>query len=367
MQRRSFLKGAGLGAAAGGAVLAAPALAADAPSFRWRLASAFTDQQNVLYEAAGVFADYVSDATDGRFVIKPAPASEKAPASGVLEAVQKGEAEMGHAESSLYQHIRPAFCFDAAVPFGLTARQMNAWMFEGDGLALTRDLFKDHGIVNFPLGNTGARMGGWYRNEIRSIETFKGLKIQASGLLATLLAAMGAAPQSLAAADVQSALASGKLDAVPGAGTPYDDDKQGAPKSAGFYYYPGWWAGGTQASLYVGTKAWDSLPKAYRTVVKAASCAVHLDVTARYDARNAVALRRLAAGGAQLRAFPRSVLDAAWDASSAWYADMSGKDPKFKALYDSYMATRGNMVSWFKLAEGAYEQYLASTLVFKQS
>jgi len=366
MQRRSFLKGAGLGAAAGGAVLAAPALAADAPSFKWRLASAFTEQQNVLYSAAGVFAEYVSDATDGRFVIKPAPAGEKAPASGVLDAVQKGEAEMGHAVSSLYEGTNPALCFDAAVPFGLTARQMNAWMFEGDGLSLTRDLFKGHGIVNFPLGNTGARMGGWYKNEIKSIETFKGLKIQAQGLLGTLLAGMGAAPQA-PVADEMAALAAGALDAVPGAGTPYDDDKQGAPKSANFYYYPGWWAGSTQASLYIGAKAWDSLPKTYQAVVKAASCAVHLDVTARYDARNAVALRRLVAGGAQLRAFPRSVLDAAWDAAAAWYADMSGKDPKFKAIHDSYMASRGDLASWFKVAEGAYEQYLSSTLVFKPS
>ena len=366
MQRRSFLKGAGLGAAAGGAVLAAPALAADAPSFKWRLASAFTERQEVLYGAAGVFAKYVSDATDGRFAIETAPASDKAPASGVLEAVQKGAVEMGHAVSSLYDGTNPAFSFDAAVPFGLNTRQMNAWMFEGDGLSLTRDLFKDYGILNLPLGNAGARMGGWYRSEVKSIEAFKGLKIQASGLLGTLLADMGAAPQSLAAADVQAALDAGKLDAVLGAGTPYDDDRQGAPKSAGFYYYPGWWAGSTQASLYIGAKAWDSLPKTYQAIVKASSCAVHLDVTARYDTRNAAALRHLVAGGAQLRAFPRSVLDAAWDAASARYADLSAKDPKFKALYDSHMAMRGDLVSWFKLAEAAYDQYLASTLVFKQ-
>ena len=57
----------------------------------------------------------------------------------------------------------------------------------------------------------------------------------------------------------------------------------------------------------------------------------------------------------------------AWDAAAAWYADMSGKDPGFKTIHDSYMASRGDLASWFKVAEGAYEQYLSSTLVFKPS
>ncbi len=377
MQRRSFLKQAGLGAAAGGAVLVAPAMAADAPSLKWRLASAFSEKQDVLFGAAGVFAKYVSDATDGRFDIRPAPADDKAPASGVLDAVQKGTAEMGHAVSSLYYDTNPALCFDAAVPFGLNARQMNAWMFEGDGLKFTRDLFKGYGIVNFPLGNTGGQMGGWYKGEVKSIEAFKGLKIQASGiqalgiqasgLVGALLARMGAAPQALATADdVAKAFDAGALDAVLGAG-PYDDEKQGAPKAARFYYYPAWWSGSTQVSLYIGAKAWDSLPKPYQAIVEAASRAAHLDMTARYDSQNAAALSRLVAGGAQLRAFPRSVLDAAWDAASAQYAELSDKDPKFKALYDSHMGMRDELVSWFKLSEGAYDQYLASTLVFKKA
>jgi TRAP-type mannitol/chloroaromatic compound transport system substrate-binding protein len=367
MQRRSFLKHASLGAAAGGAALAAPAFAADAPSFKWRLASAFTEKQDALYGAAGAFAKYVSDATDGRFDIRPAPADDKAPASGVLDAVQKGTAEMGHAISSLYYETSPALCFDAAVPFGLNARQMNAWMFEGDGLKLTRDLFKGYGIVNFPLGNTGAQMAGWYRGEIKSIEAIKGLKMQASGLAGVVLARLGVALQSPAPADLAGAFDKGDLDAVEGLG-PYDDEKLGtAPKAARFCYYPGWWAGSTQASLYIGAKAWESLPKTYRAVVEAASRAAHLGVTARYDSLNAGALRRLLAGGAQLRAVPRSVLDAAWDAASAEYAELSGKDPKFKALHDSYMGTRDELVPWFRVAEGAYDQYLASTLVFKKS
>jgi TRAP-type mannitol/chloroaromatic compound transport system substrate-binding protein len=366
MQRRSFLKQAGgLGVAASGAAIAAPAFAADAPTLKWKLASAFTSKQDVLYGAADSFAKAVSEATDGRFDIRVSAASDDAPASGVLESVGKGGAEMGQAVSSSWYATNPALCFDAAVPFGLNARQMNAWMFEGDGGKLTRDLFKDQGIVNFPLGNMGARMGGWYRNEVKSIEGMKGLKLQASGFAAAVLERMGAAPSPLAGAEAAQALEKGELDAV-AASNPHDDEKAGAPKAARFYYYPGWWEGGTQVSLYVNAKAWDGLPKNYRAIVDAASRAAHATVTARYDSLNAAALRRLVAGGALPRAFPRSVLDAAWASSAALYSELSAKDPKFKALYDSHMAMRDSLVPWFRMAEAAYDQYLGSTLVFRK-
>lgn len=364
MQRRSFLK-QGLGAAAAGAAVSVPAFAADAPALKWRLASAFPEKQDVLFGAAGSFARYVSEATDGRFDIRPAAPGGDIPAAGVLEAVGKGTVEMGHALSCAWYALNPALCFDAAVPFGLNARQMNAWMFEGDGLKLTRELFKSHGIVNFPLGNTGARMGGWYRGEIKSVEGIKGLKLQSEGFAAAVLERMGAAPQPLDASAAAAALEKGEIDAV-GASSPYDDEKAGPPKAARFYYYPGWWEGGAQASLYIGMKAWEALPKSYRAAIEAASRAVHVTVTARYDALNAAALRRLAAGGAQLRAFPRSVLDAAWSTSAALYAEISARDPVFKGLYDSHMAMRDSLVPWFRQAEGAYDQYLGSTLIFRK-
>ena len=56
----------------------------------------------------------------------------------------------------------------------MNTRQHNAWMYAGGGLELMRELFKEYGCVNFPAGNTGAQMGGWFRKEIKSPADLKG-------------------------------------------------------------------------------------------------------------------------------------------------------------------------------------------------
>ena len=85
---------------------------------------------------------------------------------------------------------------------GLTARQMDAWMMEGEGLRLTRELFKPLKAVNFPLGNTGGQMGGWFRKEVKRLGDLKGLKMRVDGLAADVLARLGVAPQQAALAEL---------------------------------------------------------------------------------------------------------------------------------------------------------------------
>ena len=60
---------------------------------------------------------------------------------------------------------------------------MSAWMFDGNGLKLMREFYRSYGVISFPMGNTGAQMGGWYRKEINSLADMKGLKLRVSGLV----------------------------------------------------------------------------------------------------------------------------------------------------------------------------------------
>lgn len=362
MQRRSFLKHAGLGAVAGSAAaIAAPAFAQDMPSLTWRLASSFGRDQEILFGTAETFSKYVSEATGGKFSIKVSPTGDLAPAAEVLDAVSKATAECGHGFSSAYFEKQAAFSFDTGVPFGLNARQMNAWMYEGDGLKLTRELFSAHQIINLPLGNTGVRMGGWYRKEIKTIADLKGLKMGVGGFAAEVLQRLGVEPHTVVPAELAAALEKGELDGVDLAG-PADDEKLGLAKVAKFYYYPAWWEGGAQASLYINQPAWEKLPKNYQAVIDSASRAAHMGMTARYDARNPAALQRLTAAGAELRAFPRSIIDLAFEASAKLYQELSAKDPKFKTLCDNYMGFRDQLTPWFSMAEGRYDQYLGVAL-----
>ncbi|OZI70757.1 TRAP transporter substrate-binding protein [Bordetella genomosp. 12] len=352
MRRRSFLKKTAFGA--GGAVLAAPVFAQDTPVLLWRLASSFPAESAIIYSAAEDFSRYVNDATDGRFSIDIVPTE-----LDVLKAVGGGSVECGHTASCYYYDLDPALSFDGAVPFGLNTRQMNAWMRQGGGLELLRERFRQHRIINFPCGYTGAQMGGWFRREIKSVADFKGLRLRASPFGAAVLARLGAVPQQIDGAKLYDALAAGSIDAAEWIG-PCDDEKLGLHRAAPNYYFPGWWEGTLQTSIYVNQDAYDALPRAYQAVIAQASAAAAQEMLARFDAENPVALRRLVRDGAQLKAFPMPVLQACQAESAALCSALGAQDPAFQQLYDSMIAFRDQSTPWLRLAEGSFDGFMGT-------
>lgn len=361
MQRRAFLKKAGLGAMASTAAVAAPAIAQSSPQINWKMTSTYGPSLPPLFNTAQRFCAMVKDMTDGNFNIRLYPAGELVPGFGVMDAVGNRTVECGQTASYYYYGKDPSFCFDTAVPFGLNTRQMNAWLYQGDGLNLMRGLFAPRGIVNFPFGNTGTQMGGWYRKEINTVADLKGLKMRTAGFAGEVLSRLGVIPQQVAPGDIYPSLEKGALDAVEFVG-PVDDEKLGFEKVAKYYYYPGWWEGEGQVSLYVNDKAYAELSKPYKTVIEAAARAAGAGMVEDYDAHNPEALRRLIASGAVLKAFPRAVMDAAFDASNVVYKEFSDKNAGFKKIYDNYMAFRDNIVPWFRVAEGSFDNYLGAAL-----
>jgi TRAP-type mannitol/chloroaromatic compound transport system substrate-binding protein len=245
------------------------------------------------------------------------------------------------------------------VPFGLNSRQQTAWMFEGNGMKLMREFYAGYNIVNFPMGNTGAQMGGWYRKEIKSLDEIKGLKMRIGGFGGKVLAAIGGVPQNIPAGEIYPALEKGTIDATEWVG-PYDDQKLGFNKVAPFYYYPGWWEGGPQLSLYVNNKAFDALSADYKAIVTSAASHAHLVMQARYDGKNPDALKQLVGAGTKLRAMPRPVMDAAFKASQQLYSDLSGSNPRWKKVYEDWSKFRADQVLWFRVCEREYDNFMAA-------
>lgn len=361
MQRRSFLKKAGLGAVASTAVVAAPVIAQTNPKINWKMTSTFGPSLPPLYSTSQRFCKMVEEISEGNFSIRLYPGGEIVPGFGVMDAVSNRTVECGQTASYYYYGKDPAFCFDTAVPFGLNARQMDAWVYQGGGLELLRELFASRNIVNFPFGNTGTQMGGWYRNEIKNVADLKGLKMRTAGFAGEVLSRMGVIPQQIPPGDIYPSLEKGTLDAVEFVG-PLDDEKLGFQKVAKYYYYPGWWEGSAQLSLYINNDAYNELPKQYQKLIETASRAAGAGLLPDYDAHNPGALRRLIASGAVLKAFPRDVMDAAFEASSQVYKEFCDNNPAFKKIYDSYMPFRDSIVPWFRVAEGSYDNFLGIAL-----
>ena len=361
MQRRSFLKKAGMGAVAGSAAVAAPVFAQSNPKISWKMTSTYNTSTPALFSTAQAFCKMVEEASDGNFTIRLYPVGEIVPGFGVMDAVGNRTIECGQTASYYYYGKDPSFSFDTAVPFGMNARQLDSWVREGGGLELLRELFAPRHIINFPFGNTGAQMGGWYRKEINSVSDLKGLTMRTAGFAGEVLSRLGVVPQQIPTGDIYPALEKGTLDAVEFVG-PVDDEKLGFQKVAKYYYYPGWWEGSAQVSLYVNDAAYNELPKQYQSLVAIASRAAGTQMMANYDANNAAALRRLIGGGAVLKAFPRDVMDAAFKASNEAYKEFCDKDPMFKKIHDSYMSFRDGIVPWFRVNEGTYDNYLGLAL-----
>ena len=207
-------------------------------------------------------------------------AGDIVPAFQALDAVQQGTVEICHTATYYYVGKDFTMGFGTALPFGLTTRQQNAWMYHGGGIDTLNDFFKDYGVIAFPAGNTGAQMGGWFRNPVNKLGDFKGLKMRIPGLGGQVMARLGAVPQALPGGDIYPALERGAIDATEWVG-PYDDEKLGFYKIAKHYYYPGWWEPCSMYHVMVNLQKWAELPKAYQEAIISAAREANLEMVAR--------------------------------------------------------------------------------------
>ncbi|MBL8669099.1 MAG: TRAP transporter substrate-binding protein [Alphaproteobacteria bacterium] len=357
--RRKFLKTAGVaGAGAAAAVgVAAPAIAQSMPEVKWRLTSSFPKALDTIFGAGDVFAKRVAEATDNKFQIQVFAANEIVPGLQAADAVTNGSVEIAHTASYYYVGKDPTFAFGTAVPFGLNARQQNAWFYIGDGMKVLNAFYKKHNIHAIPGGNTGAQMGGWYRKEIKSVADINGLKMRIGGFAGRVLSKLGASPQQIAGGEIYQALETGTIDAAEWVG-PYDDEKLGFQKVAKYYYFPGWWEGGAALHFFINTAKWEGLPKVYKAIVEAAAAEANGWMLAKYDEVNPAALKRVVAGGAELRAFPNDVMEACYKAANELYAETMKTNADFKTVHDSMMAYRKDAYQWFQLTEYTFDTFM---------
>ncbi len=355
IQRRQFIKAAGLGAI--GSAVAAPAIAQSAPEIKWRLTSSFPKSLDTIYGAAETFSRMVAEMTDNKFQIQSFAGGEVVPALQALDAVQNGTVEACHTAMYYYWGKDPTFAFGTAVPFGLNSRQEDAWMYQGGGIDLFNDFLKSYNVYGLPGGNTGCQMGGWFRKEISGVDDLKGLKMRIGGFAGTVLQKLGVVPQQVAGGDIYPALEKGTIDAAEWVG-PYDDEKLGFHKVAPIYHFPGWWEGGAMLHFGFNIAKFNELPKSYQSIVRNAAAFANTDMQAKYDARNPGALKKLVAEGTKLRPFPQPVMDACYKAAQEVYAETAAKNANFKKVHDIYMAFRNDQYQWWQVAEYNYDNFM---------
>jgi TRAP-type mannitol/chloroaromatic compound transport system substrate-binding protein len=321
----------------------------------WR--PAFPKSLDTIFGAAEVFAK-VKAMSGGKFEISVHAAGELMPAFGVVDGVQQGSVEAAHTAPYYFFGKDETFALGCAIPFGLNSRQMSAWMYEGNGLKLMREFYAKYNIVNFPGGNTGAQMGGWYRKEIKSSD-IKGLKMRIGGFAGKVLERMGGVPQNIPGGEIYQALEKGTIDAAEWVG-PYDDQKLGFNKVAPYYYYPGWWEGGPQLDFFINNKAYDALSPEYKAIVEAAAAQAHGEMQAKYDAKNPGALKQLVGAGTKLKPVPQRRDERRLQGVHGAVRRTVAKNENWKKVYADYSKFRADQNLWFRFTEATFDRFMQS-------
>ncbi len=332
---------------------------ASLPTLAWQMATSWPPSLDTIFGGAKTVADQVSAMTSGKFTIQPRAAGELAPGLEVLNVVEQGAVPIGHTSAYYYIGKSPITTFGTTLPFGLTARQQNAWLYEAGGLEVLQEVYAARfNTIQFPAGNTGVQMGGWFNKEINSVADMKGLKMRIPGLGGQVMDRLGVTVQVLPAGEIFQALQTGAIDAAEWVG-PYDDEKLSFHKAASFYYFPGWWEPGPTLEIQINLDEWNKLPEQYQEVLKTAAYTANTTMMARYDAKNPAALSRLINDAdITLLPFPDDVLQAAEESAFELFDETAADDTDFGSILTEWSAFREEIQAWHGLAERGYLQYV---------
>ena len=261
-------------------------------SFEWKMVTTWPKNLPAIGVAPERFAELVETMSNGRLTIKVYGANELVGAREVFDAVSNGAAQMGHGAAYYWEGKAPAAVLFTTVPFGMTAQEMNAWISYGGGLELWRELYEPFNVIPMACGNSGVQMGGWFNVEINTLADLRGLVMRIPGLAGEVMQRAGAAPTTMPASELYTALQSGTIDATEWVG-PYNDLALGFHDIAKYYYYPGWHEPGATIELIVNEEAFVQLPEDLQTIVEVASRAINQDMLDEFMARNNAALKTL--------------------------------------------------------------------------
>jgi len=354
MKRREFINKASVGALAAGSVVLAPSVVQAGAKIKWKMVTAWPKNFPGLGAGANLLAKMINEMSGGRMKVKVYGANELVPAFEVFDAVSKGTAQMGHSGAYYWKGKSEATQFFSAVPFGLTAQEMNAWLYYGGGMELWRKLYEPFNLIPAAAGNSGVQMAGWFNREIKTVEDLKGLKMRIPGLGGEVLRRAGGTTVNIPGGELFTSLQSGTIDATEWVG-PYNDLAFGLHKVAKYYYYPGWHEPGSTMEALINKQAFNELPDDLQSIVLAACKAVNMDMISEYTARNNQALDTLVnKHGVKLMPLPDDVLRKLKQLSEEVVLELASKDPMAQKIYQSFNQFRTQVSHWSSLSEQAF-------------
>jgi len=326
--------------------------------FRWKMVTTWPANFPIFQQGAERFADKVGKMSNGRLDIQVYAGDELVPALGVFDAVSQGAVEMGHGSPYYWAGKIPAAQFFSSVPFGMTSKGMEAWLYHGGGLELWREIYKPFKLVPFPMGNTGVQMGGWFNKKIESIDDLKGLRMRMPGLGGKVLNMAGGNPVLMAGSEIYTALERGIIDATEWV-APFHDMRLGLNRAARYYYYPGWHEPGTEFELMINSSDWEELPDDLQSIVEIAAAASGKWIFTEMEYYNQLALQELRQkNNVEMLEYPAQVLRELRRLTTLTLDEEAAKDADFKRVYSAYEKFRHSYAEWNEISDESYQRSL---------
>lgn len=363
MDRRKFVKSAGLAGVAGIATACSQKSSSTGPctegasgssqTFEWKMATSWPRDFPGLGVGASRLAEKIGQLSNGRLTVRLFAANELVPPFEVFDAVERGTVEMGHAAPYYWKGKVPACQVFAGPPFGMTAQELNGWIYHGGGLELWREAYEPFGIIPFPVGNSSMQMGGWFNRQINSLADLQGLVMRIPGLGGEVLNRAGGTAISLPGAEIFTALQTGTIDATEWVG-PYNDQAFSLPRAARHYYYPGWHEPGTALEGLVNAQAFAALPDDLQHIVETACQAATMDMLSEFMARNGDSLAVMRKNNVDIKPFPDDVLEELKRISFEVMEEVAATDEMTNKAWASFKSFQQTVSGWTDLSEKFY-------------
>lgn len=323
-------------------------------TYHWKIVTTWPKNLPGLGAGPENFTRLIDEMSGGRLTARVYGAGEMVPAFEVFDAVSQGVADAGHGAAYYWKGKIPASVFFTAVPFGMTAQEMNGWMHYGGGLEVWREAYAPSNVIPLAGGSTGVQMAGWFNREINSVEDIKGLKMRIPGMAGEVFAAAGGTAVRIPGGEIYTSLQTGVIDAVEWVG-PYNDRALGLHEVAKYYYYPGWHEPGPLLEFIVNKQSMESLPADLQAIVTAAARTVNQDMLDEFTSRNNQALQQLInEHGVQLRRLPDDVLREFWRATEEVMQKLIAEDAMAAKVYASFKTYYDGVREYHHISEQAY-------------
>ncbi len=311
----------------------------------WKMTSTFPSSLTQLGTMGKRFSDQIKKVSGGNIEIRFYEPGALAPALEGFDAVSYGAIEAGWSTSGYWAGKEPALQLFGSVPFGPDAPEYLAWYYFGGGKEIYQKLYKKHNIHGIICGITAPEASGWFKEEIKTVEDFKGKKIRFFGLGARVLNKLGANSQLLAGGDIYPALELGTIDGAEFS-MPAVDYDMGFYQVAKNYYFPGWHQQSTMYEVTINLEAWNTLSETQQIQIET-TCGDNVRFgIAEGEALQFTAMQKLEAEGVVLRTWSPEILDAL---KIAWFevaAEMSAEDAEFAAAWASLQKFREAYKVW---------------------